>query len=130
MLTDAALLLNPPEALRLDRSGHRRTVPKGVAPFRRLLVDVYRRLGTHHARTQEPIGIALPTVDASCVAGGAAGHCRWSVTRTVDGAPSFVDGPEHRNGRTLNGMAVALSPRKCTVRSVLEARDRCCEVER
>jgi hypothetical protein len=35
-----------------------------------------------------------------------------------------VDGPEPRNGRTLEGMAVAVSRRKGHVRPVLGARDR------
>jgi hypothetical protein len=47
MLTEATLLLNPSEALRLDRSGHRRTVPKGVAPF----VDCRRTFTDGRERT-------------------------------------------------------------------------------
>jgi hypothetical protein len=45
------------------------------------------------ARSLEPIGIALAKVDSSYVAGGSVGRCRWSVTRTVDGAPSLSMAP-------------------------------------
>lgn len=51
------------------------------------------RWRTCQRRPQEPIGIALAKVDSSYVAGGSAGHCRRSVTRTVDGAPSLPMAP-------------------------------------